>query len=116
MSGTAIRIDGRRHVLALLVADSVPSRTRGLLLRRSATMPEAALLTPCRAIHTFGMMAPIDVAFVAADGVVIRVLGELPPWRCRVCAAAHCTWEFRAGLAAALQIRPGVRLLLETTR
>lgn len=109
-------IDGRRHALAPLVADSVLSRARGLLLRCPANMPEAALLTPCRAIHTFGMTAPIDVAFVAADGVVIRVVRQLPPWRWRVCAAAHSTWEFRAGLAAMLEIRPGVRLLLETPR
>jgi uncharacterized membrane protein (UPF0127 family) len=116
VSGPAIRIDGRRHVLDLLVADSVLSRTRGLLLRCPATMPDAALLTPCRAIHTFGMTAPIDVAFAAADGAVIQVFEQLPPWRCRVCAAAHSTWEFRAGLAAVLQIRPGVRLLLEIPR
>lgn len=116
MSGAAIRVDGRRHALALLVADSVLARTRGLLLRQPATMPDAMLLTPCRAIHTFGLSAPIDVAFAAADGIVIRVLPNLPPSRLRVCPRAHCTWEFRAGLAAALAIRPGTRLLPEARR
>lgn len=116
MSGAAIRVDGRRHALDLLVADSVLARARGLLLRRQVTMPDAVLLTPCRAIHTFGVNAPIDVAFTAADGAVIRVLANLPPWRVRVCAEAHCTWEFRAGLARVLAIRPGTRLLLEAPR
>jgi hypothetical protein len=94
----------------------VLSRARGLLLRRPVTMPDAVLLTPCRAIHTFGLNAPIDVVFAAADGAVIRVLASLPPWRVRVCAEAYCTWELRAGLAGVLAIRPGTRLLLEAPR
>ena len=34
----------------------------------------ALVIRPCRAVHTLGMKFPIDVAFVDADGVVMKTL------------------------------------------
>ena len=57
------------------------ARLRGLLGRA----PDETLLViaPCRAIHTFGMKAAIDVAFIDGDGVVAAVERGLPPRRYR---------------------------------
>lgn len=52
-------------------AGSLGSRTRGLLGRDG--IGGALVLSPCRSVHTLGMRFPIDVAYVDADGVVIKV-------------------------------------------
>lgn len=66
-------------------------RMRGLL----GTDPSAApvLLFPCRAIHTFGMRYPIDVAFVDSQGKVVRVFCGLAPGRMRSCRKAAFVLE-----------------------
>lgn len=53
------------------VADDRRTRRRGLLGRNGL---EGALVLPrCRWIHTLGMRFPLDVAFVADDGTVVKV-------------------------------------------
>ncbi len=47
------------------------ARMRGLLGRNPHDM--VLFLAPCKAIHTFGMTYPIDVAFISRDGYVLRV-------------------------------------------
>jgi len=54
---------------------------------------EVLVLIPCRAIHTFTMREPIDVAFVDRDGWVIESLQGLPPGRHRSCRGAVATLE-----------------------
>jgi uncharacterized protein len=51
---------------------------------RGPTPPgEGMLFVPGGSIHTALMRFPIDVAFVAADGTVLRVAGRVRPWRFR---------------------------------
>lgn len=54
------------------------ARARGLLGRDS--VQGVLVLRPCRQVHTVRMRFPIDVAFCASDGRVLRVM-TLPPWR-----------------------------------
>lgn len=77
--GGIVEIDGIR------IACRVRSRMRGLLGRGAAGDGGCAIvLAPCRDIHTFGMRAPIDVAFVSEEGVVLLARRDLPP-RKRLC-------------------------------
>ena len=63
--------DGR--VLASAVcAASARDRRRGLLGRTS--VEGALVLAPCRWIHTIGMRFDIDVAYLDADGVVVKTV------------------------------------------
>jgi uncharacterized protein len=63
--------DGR--VLASIeVATDRRQRTQGLLRRDG--IDGAFVLQPCRWIHTLGMRFPLDVAYVDADGIVIKTL------------------------------------------
>ena len=50
------------------IACSTWSRLRGLLGRKR--FDGVLLLMPCNDVHTFGMKAPIDIAFVEQDGFV----------------------------------------------
>lgn len=57
------------------------ARGKGLLGRRALPEGGGLIIDPCSSIHTWFMAFPIDVAFVAADGRVVRVAHTLRPWR-----------------------------------
>jgi hypothetical protein len=96
-----------------VIADRALARARGLLFRRHASMPDAVMLAPCRAIHTFGMTRPIDAAFTDAAGRVLRVVPAVRPWRVVACRRGHSVFELRAGLLSAFAIRVGSQLAVE---
>lgn len=53
-------------------ATTRPQRRKGLLGRDG--LDGAMVIEPCRWVHTIGMRFPIDVAFLDADGLVIRTV------------------------------------------
>ncbi len=61
------------------VADSPWTRLRGLLGRPSLAGGEGLLLSPCRAIHMYGMRFPIDVAFLDPEGKVVATYDGIAP-------------------------------------
>ena len=66
-------------------------RLRGLLATdRSAG---TVALMNCSSIHTFWMSYALDVAFVAADGRVLRSVRGVPPWRVLYCQGASYVLE-----------------------
>ncbi len=48
------------------------TRGKGLLGRKGLPTNGGLIIEPCSSIHTWFMAFPIDVAFVAADGRVVR--------------------------------------------
>ncbi len=56
-------------------------RGKGLLGRRGLPAGGGLIIEPCSSIHTWFMAFPIDVAFVATDGRVVRTAHALRPWR-----------------------------------
>jgi uncharacterized membrane protein (UPF0127 family) len=61
------------------LADSWWSRLRGFLMRPEPRAGEGILLTPCNAIHTWGMEYELDIIFLDASGRVLKVLEKVPP-------------------------------------
>jgi uncharacterized membrane protein (UPF0127 family) len=57
------------------------ARGKGLLGRKGLPVGGGLIIEPCSSIHTWFMAFPIDVAFVAADGRVVRTAQALRPWR-----------------------------------
>lgn len=101
--GTAVR-------LRVGVADGWLSRAVGLLAtRRLNDTPCGLWIKPCNSVHTFWMGYPIDVLFLDEAGTVLRVVPHLKPWRIAGCRRADTTLELRAGLAATLGLRAGMR-------
>jgi uncharacterized membrane protein (UPF0127 family) len=67
------------HVLASAErASTRAERRKGLLGRDS--LEGALVIERCRWVHTIGMRFPIDVAFLDADGLVIRTV-QMPRQR-----------------------------------
>ncbi len=90
---------------ALEIADTRRARRRGLLGRDR--MQGALLLRPARAVHTIGMRFPIDVAFLAADGLVLDVVRMRRYRLGRPRLRARAVVEAEAGAFGRWRVRPG---------
>jgi uncharacterized membrane protein (UPF0127 family) len=87
------------------IADGRSARRKGLLGREH--MEGALVLRRCRWIHTIGMRFPIDVAYLDAEGTVIKTLQMhrnrvgIPVWRGDLVieaeAGAFARWGLRVG-------------------
>jgi uncharacterized protein len=61
------------------LADRWLARLRGMMGRPAPRTGEGLLLTPCRAVHMYGMRVPLDVAFLDAQGTVVASYPSLRP-------------------------------------
>lgn len=84
---------------------------RGLLGRRDLPHGEGILLRPAASVHTFFMRFAIDVVFLDENGLVLRVVPNLRPWRVAARRGASAVVELAAGESARRGIAPGDRLL-----
>ena len=105
-----VELNRRRLRLSVDVCQTPLERARGLLLRKRPPRDQAMLLTRCRAVHTFGLWYPIDVAFCTGDGTVLEVVRAVGPCRVARCHRAGQVWELPAGLAEELDLQAGDRL------
>ena len=97
---------------ACLLADTVPTRMRGLMGRRALEPGSGLLLRPAPSVHTFFMRFAIDVIFAAKDGTVVGLRKALAPWRIAVAPRAFCVIELAAGSIERESIAVGDRLVV----
>ena len=86
------------------------ARRRGLLGRDALDVSAGIMLAPCAAVHTAFMRFPIDVMFVNRDGVVLKIVRDLKPWRMAASLRAYAVVELAAGVER--DVMPGDRLYL----
>jgi uncharacterized membrane protein (UPF0127 family) len=86
------------------------TRRRGLLGRDSLDLSAGMMLAPCAAVHTAFMRFPIDVMFVNRDGVVLKIIRDLKPWRMAASLRAYAVIELAAGVER--DVMPSDRLYL----
>jgi uncharacterized membrane protein (UPF0127 family) len=94
---TLRREDGRVVAESVTVADSTGRRLRGLLGKRDLPSGHGVLLRPAWSIHTAFMRFPIDVVFLDADQIVIKIVPSLQPFKTASCRGAREVVELRAG-------------------
>lgn len=107
----------RHSVLAThaALARSWWARGKGLLGHRDLPAGTGLVIAPCASIHTWFMAFPIDVAFVARDGRVVRVARTIQPWRVGPFArGARAAIELPAGTLARTGTLEGDYLALES--
>lgn len=97
------------HVLASAErADDHRSRARGLLGRSG--VEGALVLSKCRSVHTIGMKFAIDVAFLDANGFVLKVAHMhrnrigMPVWKATTVVEAEAGAFERWGLKVGDQV------------
>jgi uncharacterized protein len=96
--------------LTFIQAQTFAQRLGGLLARPRLREGEALVLAPCSSVHTCFMRYAIDVVFVNRDGLVLRVVGSLAPWRAAWRIGAHAAIELAGGQAQAHGIAKGSKL------
>ena len=73
------------------------SRLRGLLGRPGLPAQEALHLRRCRSVHTCFMRFRLDLVWLDAAGVAVRLDRDVGPWRLRTCLRARSVLECAAG-------------------
>jgi uncharacterized membrane protein (UPF0127 family) len=87
-------------------------RLLGLLGQPTLAPGTGLLLEPCASVHTLFLRHTIDVVFLGADGVVLRVVPALRPWRLAACRGARSVLELPPGTCALLGVGTGDLLLV----
>jgi len=106
--------DGRLLIPYITLADSYWLRLRGLMFRKHLDEGQGLLLTRCNSIHCCFMRMPIDVCFLDREGVVVRVIHHMKPWRFSpIVRGAVSVLECPAGTAQRIGIEQGVRLVVK---
>lgn len=106
-------VSDARVLASAEVADTRSARRRGLLGRDA--LDGALVIEHCRWIHTIGMRFPIDVAYLDADGVVVKTIQMhrfrmgIPVWR------ASWVIEAEAGAFGRWGLRVGDEVEIRTT-
>jgi len=100
-------------VKEVLLADQFWSRLKGLLGRDSLGDGEGLLLTPCNAIHCFGMKFAIDAVFLDKDMRVIHIVDNLKPKLRASHRNAKYVLELKSGIAQSKGLRVGDILEME---
>jgi len=105
-----IRVAGRQLCLAE-VAENPWTRAVGLLGRRELPEGRGLWIRPCKSIHTFFMRFPIDVAYLASDGTVVKTRSRLCPFRLSMGGRqAHSVLELPPGYLERAGVKVGDRL------
>jgi uncharacterized membrane protein (UPF0127 family) len=107
VSAALVDGDGRVVCERLSIADSIRTRTRGLLGRDSLEPGEGLLLRPAGSVHTAFMRFAIDVVFMDRELRVLGIAAALRPWRVSGRRGARAVLELPAGEAERRGIVPG---------
>jgi uncharacterized membrane protein (UPF0127 family) len=112
--GFCLRNAGTQATIAdhLHTAFDSPSRRTGLLRHAAFSEGHALIIAPTNAIHTWFMKFPIDVAFVAKDGEVVKTRSTLGPWRLAGAWRAYAVVELPAGALDRSATAAGDRLVV----
>ena len=94
------------------VAERMLPRMRGLLGRDDLGPGEGMLINPAPSVMTFFMRFPIDVVFIDKAQTIVKVVHALRPWKTAGARKAAAALELPAGTAAALDLEPGMSLVL----
>jgi uncharacterized membrane protein (UPF0127 family) len=101
--------DGRLLLDRLRFARGVATRAKGLLGRRALDQGEGLAFRE-KSIHMFFMRMSLDIVFCDPQLQIVRVVGELPPWRIAACRRARYVLEIGPGEAARLGLQEGMVL------
>lgn len=91
-------------------ANTFRRRLRGLHGVPPLGPTDALIIRPCKAIHTFGIVRPIDVIFMNSSGTIIKLATVLPR-SCFLCLRGVVAVEMAAGTAVRLGLKVGQRFI-----
>ncbi len=90
---------------------STIGRARGLMGRRGLDQGDGIVIAPCNSVTMFFMRFPLDIVYVDRDGVVVKTVTDLKPYRNSLGGRqAHIAIELPVGTIAASGTVPGDRI------
>ena len=95
---------------AIQVADTGPTRQKGLLGRAGLAPGEGLWIVPCEAIHMFFMRFAVDAIFVDRQRRVVKDVRDLRPWRMAIGWRARSVIELPVGTIDATGTEKGDQL------
>lgn len=99
------------------MARSFWARFRGLMWTDSLPAGQGLVIVPCNSVHCIGMRYAIDVAFLAKDGTIVKMIPEMAPGKLSpIVKGARAVLELPAGTLAATGTVEGDRLELPPLR
>ena len=102
--------------LHISMATTFRARAQGLIGKPALSTNEAIWIRPCNSVHSCFMGSPIDVVFIGAGDLILRVVHQLKPWSFAFTHKAKSVLELAAGEAAALDLHRGCRLYFRPNR
>lgn len=97
-----------------IFANDSKTRREGLLKRTEFPAGEGLMISPCEAIHMFGMKFAIDVVFYDRKNVVRKVVHSIPKNRIAFCFSASTALELPSGTAISTGTERGDTLSFES--
>lgn len=108
------RNSGRELARDLSIAETLCSRTRGLIGRRTLAAGEGLLIRPCKGVHTFLMKFPIDVVFLDGENRIMDTVVDLQPQRMtKLLLRCQSVLELPAGTVASSATLVGNEIIFE---
>jgi len=101
---------GARARIATECARGFLARLRGLIARPLPPSGKGLWIEPCASVHTFGVRGALDLVYVSSCMVVQGIDRAVPPRSLRLGLRCRSVLELRAGEAARLGLRVGMRL------
>ena len=82
----------------------------GLLGSSSLDNNHGLLISPCSSVHTFGMRYAIDLVFMNNEGMIVKTVNALKPWRMAFSNSASMVLELAANTLEQRQLATGQQL------
>jgi len=95
------------------VADTSAKRRTGLLKHTGLEPGSGLWISPCEAVHSFGMKFAIDLVYLDRKKKVRKVRRQMVPRRLSACLTAHSILELPVGAIDASLTEPGDQLEFE---
>lgn len=66
------------------MANTFFTRLAGLMFRKSLPEDSSLAIIPCNSIHCAFMRFSIDAAYIDDNGIVLRIVKSMKPWRASI--------------------------------
>jgi uncharacterized membrane protein (UPF0127 family) len=98
------------NMLEIFVADKFLCRLKGLLGTSELPENQGLLLCNCNSVHMIGMRYALDIVYLDKNGVILKMVENLRPWRVSSCWSAKDTLEVKSGTIQRLHWKVGDQL------
>ena len=102
--------NGKVILPEIFIAKTVWQRSRGLLARKPLKEYQGLLIKKCNSVHMIGMTYAIDLCYLDSNGVVVKTVNSLKPWRFSACREASEVIELPVGTIASKNLFEGCKI------